>query len=167
MKKDVLVVEFQEVFDKVACRIVYQDDEILKRGKFLDEKIGVCSQFAPLFYDEKGYFRIRGIRKDYDDEIMLVHRSDVEIIKEKVKAINEKYGRKERWRAEEGGEYWSILTLFDSCYTPCLQYDYRDSADDGSYEAGNYFKTQEQAEIASKRVLETLKQYQEELLKEE
>lgn len=164
MRKDVLVLEYQEVFDVVACRIVYQDDEILKRGEFMDENIGVFSASYPQI--GRDVLCIRGTCRESDNRVFVVSKKEAEIIKDKVKAINEKYGRKERWRAETGEEYWTIVTLFGGCYTAYLEYDFRDGADNESYEAGNYFKTYEQAEEASKRVLATLKQYQEELLKE-
>ena len=47
-KEKVLEVEFQEVFDKVAWRISYQNTSILKRDAFRDKEIGVVSHFEPL-----------------------------------------------------------------------------------------------------------------------
>ena len=43
----VLEIEAQEVFDKVAIRIKYQNFEVLKRGEFEDREIKVLSYNAP------------------------------------------------------------------------------------------------------------------------
>ena len=42
-KENVLEIEYQEVFDKVAVRIKYQNFEVLKRGKFYDKETKVES----------------------------------------------------------------------------------------------------------------------------
>ena len=65
----------------------------------------------------------------------------------------------ERWRAEEGDVYSSLgfsdFTVFktkeDGMYL-----------DERRYDAGNYFKTEEQAEKARELIIETLKKFHEE-----
>lgn len=97
MKQDVLVVEYQQIFHKIGVKIIYQDENIFKRGRFLDKEIGVSSGCFPSFYSESdaphGYWlKIQGFGKDWDDTILLATNEEAKIIKEKVKQINEKYG---------------------------------------------------------------------------
>lgn len=156
MQKDVLILEYQEVFDKVAVRIVYQDENILQRGIFVDNELDVFStHFSPHF---NGSLHIRGINEVFDNDCFLVSKEDAEIIKDKVKAINKKYVR---WRAEYDEFYW--IVNFDC--TPHRTRECLLEADEEAYRLGNYFKTQEQAEEACRRVKEVLKQYQEKLLR--
>jgi hypothetical protein F3_00887 len=42
-KETVLEIEFQPVFDKWAWRIIKQNEEVLKRDDFIDEKIEAMS----------------------------------------------------------------------------------------------------------------------------
>ena len=66
---------------------------------------------------------------------------------------------KMRWRAEKGNDYYFIDSF---CY---LRQDYENSQlmDDRIYNSYNYFRTEEQAEEAAKRVKETLRKYHEEI----
>lgn len=160
-KKDVLKLEFAGVFDRVACRIVYQDDVVFKRGEFRDHNINVFSIYAPDF--SLGKLFIRGLKIERDNHVFVVSKEEAEVIKQKVKQINEKYGIKKRWRAEKNESYWFVS--FD-CLSHLATDDFS-HVDKEYYELGNYFKTREQAEEACRRVKEVLKQYQEELLKEE
>lgn len=165
MRKDVLVLEYQEVFGEVVVRIVHQDEEVLKRGEFKDEDIKVSSTSVPDFDD--GELFIRGVTRKYDNRVFVVSKEEAEIIKERVKTINEKYGRKERWRAHGGERYYVIEFSKFGNIGICNEKDIDCSFDNNFYELGNYFKTREQAEEACKRVKKVLEQYQQELLKEE
>ena len=76
------------------------------------------------------------------------------MIEEKVKAINEKYGIKKRWRAICNGIYYCIDEFFEVTW-------YRDNKNiyvNKKYEKGNYFKTKEEtleyAEYMKKKSLE-------------
>lgn len=160
MKKEVLVLEYKEVFDMVACRIVHQDEKILKRYKFSDKSLDVYSVSNPSFQSGKLY--IRGEYRSHDDSVFLVRKVDAEVIKQKVKAINEKYGNRKRWRAEKYKEYYFIMTNGKVS----IDGDVYTGTDSDRYTIGNYFKTYEQAEEACRRVKEVLKEYQEEILNE-
>ena len=71
----------------------------------------------------------------------------------------EKRVEKIRWRAKKGEEYFMIeANVKVKAYK-----DYNDWEDDLLYNALNYFRTQEQAEEAAKRVKETLRKYHEEI----
>ena len=72
----------------------------------------------------------------------------------------EKRVEKIRWRAKEG-EHYSLLdrlTFEVDCYTERF-----DEIDTKLYNSGNYFRTNEQAEEAAKRVKEVLRKYHEEI----
>lgn len=171
MKKDVLKLEYQNVFeDMVACRVAYQNEEVLKRGEFIDEEISVYSKFHPYFYNksdnttETNGLYIRGTMSKYDDDIFLVTKEEAEIIKNKVDKINKKYGEKLKFKPIiNGTPYWYIdFENQEVCGTCWCE----DEADLNYHKTNNCFETAEQAEIALERVKETLKQYQEELLKD-
>lgn len=163
MRKDVLVLEYQNVFDKVAVRIVHQDTEVLKRGKFEDNEIGVLSQCHPSFFNK--HLFIMGVDENEDNQCFLVSKEEAKLIKDKVKAINKKYGRKERWRADVGSTYFCIVRDYGKFTVEDCTED-NDYVDDNHYDSNNYFQTREQAEEACRRVKEVLKDYQEESLNE-
>lgn len=72
----------------------------------------------------------------------------------------EKRVEKFRWRAKKGEDYFELgRTTFEVyCYTESF-----DEIDAKLYNCGNYFRTQEQAEGAARRVREALRQYHEEI----
>ena len=77
-----------------------------------------------------------------DDKINICTTEEKEIIERKVKAINEKYGIKKRWRAEDDEVYFYINEHFEADW-------FRDNRMPGTnqnYENGNYFQTKEEAE---------------------
>lgn len=146
-KEKVLEIESQEVFDKIAVRIKYQNFEVLKRGNFRDEETGVESCWAPEYvkYDNKLY--IQGKEKNKDNIVLLVDKEDFKKILEKVNEINEKYGIPKRWRAEKGEKYFLVTTsgLIE------FRIEVNNAYDELKYNLGNYFKTKEQA----KKVLDS------------
>lgn len=143
-KEKVLEIEYQEVFDKVAVRIKYQNFEVLKRGKFYDEETEVESCFAPEYCKNDNKLYIQGEEKNKDSKMLLVDKEDLEKILEIVNKINEKYGIPKRWRAEKGGIYWFIDTDFSGKVRDL--WDQRSTDENVRYNLGNYFKTQEEAE---------------------
>ena len=72
----------------------------------------------------------------------------------------EKRVEKIRWRAGKKGNYFVLYgTAFEvDCYTEIF-----DEIDADLYNIGNYFRTEEQAEEAAKRVKETLRKFHEEI----
>ena len=151
-KEEVLKIESQEVFDSVAFRIVYQNEEILKRGEFKDYKINVFSAGRIGYYDN--FFYIRGSKKDSDSEAFVVSKEQFKEIENKVKLINEKYGLEKRWRAEKGEMYFyvnyglEVNIIVDDYY----------SGDNILYKAGNYFKTEEEAEKVAEKFRKILEE---------
>lgn len=151
-KKDVLKIESQEVFDSVAFRIVYQNEEVLKRGEFKDDELDVYSS-TTLEY-RKGTLYIRGNVEECDDKVVVVSKEEFKDVVERVKLINEKYGIEKRWRAENGEMYFyvnydlEVNIMVDDYY----------SGDNSLYKAGNYFKTEEEAELVAIKFREVLKE---------
>ena len=141
-KETVLEIEFQPVWDKWAWRITKQNEEILKRGEFKDSKINIRSIYFSDFKEDEEILFIKGISKHMDDKINICTTEEKEIIERKVKAINEKYGIKKRWRAEDDEVYFYINEHFEADW-------FRDNRMPGTnqnYENGNYFQTKEEAE---------------------
>ena len=154
MKKiNVLEIEYKEVFNgDYAVKIKYQNEDVLKRGEFVDEEIGVKSVNVPEF-DKKTLF-VYGINTDRDHRYNIVSSKKLAEIKAKVEKINKKYGIEPRWRAERGRGYYYI----DSECTAFGTYDYRCNEDNRRYELGNYFRTVEQAEEKAKKIKEFYKE---------
>ena len=76
----------------------------------------------------------------------------------------EKRIEKIRWRAKDGEEYSYVNSNMEvsSCRRP-KDGEYKCDYEGNSYHSYNYFRTQEQATEAAKRVKETLKKYHEEI----
>lgn len=140
-KENVLEIEYQEVLDKVAVRIKYQNYEVLKRGKFYDEETEVESCFMPEYCKCDNKLFIQGNEKNKDGRILLVDKEDLEKILEIVKKINEKYGIPKRYRGENGEVYYFLNTKGEISGTV----EEGISTDTHFFEQGNYFKTKEEA----------------------
>lgn len=141
-KEKVLEIESQEVFDKVAIRIKYQNFEVLKRGEFYDGERKVESDWAPEYIKDNNKLYIQGKDESEDSRIFLVDKEDLKKILEIVNKINEKYGIPKRWRAERGEKHFSILSTGGVGSFS----EYYDKFDNDRYDLGNYFKTKEQAQ---------------------
>ena len=139
-KENVLEIEFQPVFDKWAWRITKQNEDIMERGIFNYK--GVRSIYFPDFSEDIKTLYIRGTSRKRDNRINICSSEEKALIEEKVKAINEKYGIKKRWRANFGGEYCFIDDNFSIKWDRDKEY----FVDNRKYENGNYFQTTEEAE---------------------
>ena len=151
--KDVLKVKFERVFDKWCMKIVYQDFDILKRGEFNDSDIKVSSKYEIEYYKTNNLLYILGKDTDEDSKIIFVNNKEKEIIENKVKLINEKYGIKKRWRAKEGDIYFFIL---NGMFTIGKVREDGTYIHNTRYKLGNYFKTKELAEEKVKEIKELL-----------
>lgn len=141
-KEKVLEIEFQPVFDKWAWKITKQNVGILKRGKLRDEELKVYSVIMPQYFKNIEKLAIWGENCDADKNINICTAEEKALIEEKVKAINEKYGIKKRWRAEEDNEYYYI----DSEFSIRSDNENYVVVDNNKYMNGNYFKTKKDAE---------------------
>ena len=140
MREDVLKIEFQPVFDKWAWKITYQNEDVLKRGIFVDEELCVESGKLPSF--DLDILFLKGDFREEDDKINLCTIEEKTSIEEKVKAINEKYGIKKRWRANKYGYYHFLGNVFEICESIEMGF----VEDIERYRDGNYFRTKEEAE---------------------
>lgn len=147
-KESVLEIEFQPIFDKWGWRVIKQDVNILKRGIFRDNEIEVYSTYFPDFYEGK-FLYIRGSSEYKDNRITLCTSDEKKLIEEKVKAINEKYGIKRRWRAEKYDNYHFLGSIFEVCEAVEMRF----VEDIERYKDGNYFKTKEEAEDYAKYMI--------------
>ena len=109
---------------------------------FLNEELNVESLRSPDFLFLTNKLFLRGDVKSQDNNISICNQEEKALIEEKVKAINEKYGIKKRWRAEDDEVYFYINEHFEADW-------FRDNRMPGTnqnYENGNYFQTKEEAE---------------------
>lgn len=125
-KETVIEIEFMNVFDKWAWKVTKNELEPGFEFEYLKNSnaniIRVCFEF-------------------YVDENYLLSAFEKEKLEKLIKAINEKYGIKKRWRAEHGGVYYCInepfgITWYIDGYTV---------TSNKKYENGNYFKTEAEA----------------------
>ena len=151
--ENVLELEYMPVFDsKFIVRIKYQNTDVLKRGEFIDEEIGVMSTTMPNFttivaengalYMEDSILYIMGTSRHKDSIYNIVSRKMLDEIIRRVKLINKKHGIKVRERAQQGEMYYFISSIGDIRYT----YDTRSNIDNSMLKIGNYFYTEEDAE---------------------
>lgn len=141
-KEKVLEIAFMPIWDKWAWKIIKQNEEVLVRDAFLDKKIGVMSDGgSPDFVKDTNYLFIRGFSKTEDSKINICTIEEKLIIERKVKAINEKYGIKKRWRAEYGNIYYYMNEFFQTTWIR----DNHNCYSNKKYEIGNHFKTEAEA----------------------
>jgi len=140
-KETVLEIEFQPVFDKWAWIIIKQNEEILERNVFKDEKLNVESFESPEFRKTENKLFIRGSVKRLDDNISICNQEEKALIEEKVKSINEKYGIKKRWR----GKYNEIYCYIDEFFEIKTVYERETEKDNERYKVGNYFEIGKEA----------------------
>ena len=142
-KEKVLEIETQEVFDKIAVRIKYLNDDFFGDGLLKEdvEKYKCSFIESPTDLEERIIWLYDDIYLS-DNNIYCYCEETINKIKEFVDYVNEKYGIHKRWRAEFGSEYYS--TYGDGEIHTCR--DYRDKDDAQRYNLGNYFKTLEEAE---------------------
>ena len=139
--KNVLEVEYMPIFDdKFIVRIKNQNCDVLKRGEFSDEEIGVESIDGPSFICSILLLRGRNHNRDYDYSI--VSKEKIDEIINKVELINKKYGIRVRERVGMMERYYYIDYLGDILGTSDLATD----IDNTLYKIGNYFATRQEAE---------------------
>jgi len=153
-KENVLEIEFQPVFDKWAWRVTKQNEEILGGNVFKDEELNVESFESPEFRKTENKLFIKGYIRTYEHNIQICTAEEKALIEEKVKAINEKYGIKKRWR----GKYNEIYCYIDEFFEIKTAYERETEKDNERYKAGNYFEigkeALEYAEYMKKKSLE-------------
>ena len=153
LKENVLEIKFERIFDKWGMRITYQNFDVLERGIFIDSDIKISSNYNLWYNRFDNWLYILGKNIEKDDIIAIVTDEEKEIIENKVKLINEKYGIKKRWRAKEGDIYFFIL---NGMFTIGKVREDGTYIHNTRYKLGNYFKTKELAEEKVKEIKELL-----------
>ena len=153
-KENVLLIKTTRINEEYsAVEIIYQNEDVLKRCRFSDEEIGVESSVQPDYSAGTNILYIKGWNDSNDNVPFIVKNQYVEIIEEKVRLINEKYGKSRRWRAERNCAYYFIN---DSMNIICSEEIYN-SICDVRYTKGNYFKTEEEAREKLEKIKKILK----------
>lgn len=148
-KEKVLEVEFQEVFDKVAWRIAYQNEEAIIKNKFEDGGLGFTSVKTPAAYPSK--FVLYNSGEIEDSGIGIMSKEASEKFKDIVREVNEEYGIPKKWRANIGEVYYYI----DSDGTIIAKEECGTTTDERRHKFGNYAKTKKELEFEK---LEKVKQ---------
>lgn len=153
MDYKVLEVEFEPVFDRWACKINYQDEDLLKRRVFKDEELGIKSITCLAYDSQNEILYIRGDKK-YDEEVILCSSDEKKQIEEKVNKLNKKYSDISKWydRVIMEGEYFTIDFSEGSINQATEDFMYIDNE---RYKLGNYFKSVDEA----KKFLEDFKEF--------
>ena len=141
-KEKVLEIEYQEVFDKVAVRIKYLNDDFFGDGLLKEDVEKYKCQFLESPTDLEQ--RIIWIYDDIflsDNDINCYYEEKIKQIKEFVDYVNEEYGILKRWRAKKNDEYFFI----NNCGIILNLEETYSNEDNCNYELGNYFKTDEEA----------------------
>ena len=142
-KEKVLEIESQEVFDKIAVRIKYLNDDFFGDGLLKEdvEKYKCSFIESPTELEERIIWLYDDIYLS-DNNIYCYCEETINKIKEFVDYVNEKYGIPKKWRAEEGENYYSIAGV------DVIKIDSENlvELDNRRYELGNYFQTEEEAQ---------------------
>lgn len=142
-KEKVLEIETQEVFDKIAVRIKYLNDDFFAGGLLKEdvEKYNCNFVESPTDLEEHIIWLYEDIYLS-DNDIYCYCEEKIKQIKEFVDYVNKKYGITKRWRGKRSDNYFTILgdneiaTATDN-YFP---------EDQMRYKLGNYFRTEEEAQ---------------------
>lgn len=142
-KENVLEIEYQEVFDKVAVRIKKLDYDFFAGGLLKEdvEKYNCSFIESPTDLEERIIWLYGDIYLS-DKEIHCYCEEKINKIKEFVDYVNEKYGISKRWRADYD-EIFYFIEGYGEANCIC---DVRAESDTSKYELGNYFKTKEEAQ---------------------
>lgn len=138
-KETVLEIEFQPVWDKWAWRVT-------------KNKLDPGFEFEYLKNSNANIIRLNfGF---VIDDRYLINDSEKEKLEKSIKAINEKYGIKKRWR----GKYNEIYCYIDEFFEIKTVYERETEKDNERYKVGNYFEigkeTLEYAEYMKQKILE-------------
>lgn len=132
-KEKVLKFKIIKINDFGIAGVLEQNTKILKRSTDTEYSRGYnfptwdfINKILYTYGDEK-----------YDNLIFTVPKEDFDLFLNKINSINEKYGIRKRWRAEEGEYYYYISLDFGIIKTKSYS---NDDFDNQRYELGNYFK---------------------------
>lgn len=150
IKTEIVQIEILKNNEKYSTWWITEINNKILNESFYDKSIGVKTENVAHFSQyidndiEKGKWldlpngKFKG---DYCDIPNTIKNDEVDILKEKIKLVNEKYGVLKTWRAKKGENYFSIVgnqivELIDNY----------ENKDHKNYILENYFKTSEEAE---------------------
>ena len=142
-KENVLEIEYQEVFDKVAVRIKKLDYDFFAGGLLKEdvEKYNCSFIENPTDLEEHVIWLYGDIYLS-DNDINCYCEETINKIKEFVDYVNKEYGIPYRWRARPHERFFCIYANGEISTTQDDYGSYKDSF----YELGNYFQTEEEAQ---------------------
>ena len=138
-KEKVLEFEIININDFGIAGVLKQNTKILKRSTDTEYSRGY--NFPSWDFINKILYTYGN--EKYDNLIFTVPKEDIDLFLNKIKSINEKYGIRKRWRAEEE-EYYYYISL-DLGIIKTKSYS-NDDFDNERYNLGNYFKTEAEAQ---------------------
>lgn len=163
-KEEVLKLEYLKINDDYTiATITYQNDDILKREYFDDDKLEVISTRQPEF--EYPFLFVRGYRTELDNKPIIIPNEDLQFVKEKVKKINEKYGVVKKWCPNIDDNYYYIS--FGSTTNISYSFWGNTSIENQFLDKNLIFKTKEEAEFVANKILENIDKWREEYQKGE
>lgn len=150
-KEKVLEIEYQEVFDKIAVRIKYFNNDFFADGFFKEdaEKYNCSSEESPYNIEERVLFLGDNIIIS-DKTIYCYTQQKIKEIKEFVDYVNKKYGIFKRWKPKLEESFFIVERVrtevsFKWIVTN-LVYKNNHWIDFYALNSGNCFKTYEEAE---------------------
>jgi hypothetical protein len=163
-KEEVLKLEYTKINDDYTiATITYQNDDILKREYFDDDKLEVMSTRQPEF--EYPFLFVRGYKTELDNKPIIIPNEDLQFVKEKVKKINEKYGVVKKWYPDIDDRYYYIS--FGSTNSISQNF-WSNTFNENQYLDKNIiFKTREEAKFVANKILENIDKWREEYQKGE
>lgn len=163
-KEEVLKLDYIKISDEYTiATIVYQNDDILKREYFDDDKLEVMSTRQPEF--EYPFLFVRGYKTELDNKPIIIPNEDLQFVKEKVKKINEKYGVVKKWCPNIDDNYYYIS--FGSTTNISYSFWGNTSIENRFLDKNLIFKTKEEAKFVANKILENIDNYIEEYQKGE
>ena len=158
-KEKVLEIEITKIDDNYSyCKIIHQNKNILKTENFNTSFSGSLIFYvkngSPNFctgYDSHSGYEFGTLTiKGKNNTPFIIKNKEIRHLDELVNLINEKYGIKKRWRAENGEIYYYINEFFEINWIR----ENNNRFSNKKYESGNHFKTETEA----KEYIEYLKQ---------
>lgn len=141
IKESVLDVIFEPVFDMWGMKVSYQNENILKRGTFKDNELGVYSNNYPEYNKDSDILYIRGDFISNDDNIVFLSNENKLKVEEKVRKLNDKYYTYRFSRVMKSTNYYYINTEFEVDESEEIEH----KIDDCRNNIGNYFHTRKEA----------------------
>lgn len=162
-KEEVLKLEYLKINDDyTVATITYQNDNVLKRNHFNDYELGVKSFVNPEFVYPNLY--VRGYKIELDNRPITIPNEHLDLVKDKVKKLNEKYGIPKKWCPKIDDKYYYISLGA----TTNINYSVWDNTfiENLYLEKNLIFKTKEEAHFVANKMLENIDKWREEYQKE-